>query len=127
MQGRGIRRLARAIDRFLGLGAFFNCGDCYVSDPSGLHTLVRDINKDDLKEQLAEVEASDLDDDEKSKKRSKCHTRLASWSPKGRYVVGITVLDEGGSPTSDKDAFVALTPGLHHKISVFSDRDSGKP
>ena len=87
---------------------FFNCADCVVSDPSGLHTLVCDINREDLKEQLAEVEASDLDDGEKSRKRNRFHTRLASWSPKGRSVVGITVLDEDGSPTNDKDAFVAL-------------------
>ena len=45
-----------------------------VSDPSGLHTLVCDIKREDLKEQLAEVEASDLDDGGKSRKRSKFHT-----------------------------------------------------
>ena len=52
-----------------------------MSDPSGLHTFVCDINREDLREQLAEIEASDLDEDEKSRKRGKCHTRLASWSP----------------------------------------------
>ena len=36
------------------------------------------------------------------------HARLASWPPKGRSVVGTTVLDEDGSPTDDKDAVVAL-------------------
>ena len=87
---------------------FFDCDECYVSDPSGLHTLGCDINRGDLKEQLAEIEASDPDDHEKNRKKSKCHTRLASWSPKGRSVVGITVLDEGGAPTSDKEALAAL-------------------
>ena len=97
VRARSRIRIARAIDRFPGLGASFNCDGCLVSDPSGLHTLVCDINRGDLKEQLAEVEASDLDDDEESRKRSKCHTRLASWPPKGRSVVGITVLDEEGT------------------------------
>ena len=108
VRARSRIRIARAIDRFPGLNALFNSDDCFVSDPSGLHTFVCDINREDLKEQLAEVGASDLDDDEKSRKRSQCHTRHASWSPKGRSVVGITVLDEGGSPTSDKDAFTCL-------------------
>ena len=31
------------------------------TDPCGLHTLACDINREDLREQLAEVEASDLD------------------------------------------------------------------
>ena len=66
------------------------------------------INREDLREQLAEVEASDLDEDEKSRKRSKCHTRLASWSPKGKPVIGITVLDDEGNPTDDRGAFKAL-------------------
>ena len=108
VRARSRLRLARAIDRFPGLSAFFDCDDCFITDPSGLYTLVCDINRGDLREQLAEVEASGLDDDEKSRKRSKCHTRLASWSPKVRSVVGITVLDEEGSPTSDKGAFKAL-------------------
>ena len=67
-----------------------------------------DINREDLREQLAEVEASDLDEDEKSRKRSKCHTRLAPWSPKGKSVIGITVLDDEGNPTDDRGAFKAL-------------------
>ena len=79
-----------------------------VTDPSGLHTWVCDINREDLREQLAEVEASDLDDGEKSRKRGKCHTRLASWSPRGRSAIGIAVLDDEGSPTSDKGASEAL-------------------
>ena len=97
VRARSRMRLARPIDRFPGLGDFSNCDDCVVSDPSGLHTLVCDINREDLREQSAEVEASDFDDDEKNRKRSKFHTRLASWSPKGRSVVGFTALDEDGS------------------------------
>ena len=65
----------------------------------------------------------DLDDDEKSRKRSKCHTRLASWSPKGRSVVGITVLDEEGSPTSDKGAFETLRS---HWEPVFNNVVGGR-
>ena len=71
-----------------------------------------DIKREDLREQLAEVEASDLDEDEKSRKRSKCHTRLASWSPKGMSVIGTTVLDDEGNPTDDKGAFKALKVAL---------------
>ena len=108
VRARSRLKLARATDRFPGLSAFFNCDDCFISDPSGLHTLVCDTNREDLRGQLAEVEASGLDDEEKSRKRGKCHTRLASWSPKGKSVVGITVLDEEGSPTSDKGASEAL-------------------
>ena len=108
VRARSRMRLARAIDRFPGLGETLNCDVCVVSDPSGLHTLVCVINREDLREQLAEAEASDLDDDEKGRKRSKFHTRLASWSPKGRSVVAFTVLDGDGSLTNDKDAFVAL-------------------
>lgn len=79
-----------------------------MSDPSGLHTLVCNINREDLREQLAEVEDSDLSEDDKNRKRSKFHTRLSSWSPKGRSVIGITVLTEDGDTTNDKEAFVAL-------------------
>lgn len=61
---------------FLDLAIFFNCDDCVVSDPSGLHTLVCDINREDLREQSAEVEASALDGDEKNRKRTKFHTRF---------------------------------------------------
>ena len=56
---------------------------------------------------MAEVEASDLDEEEKSRKRSKCHTRLASWSPKGKSVVSVTVLNDNGSPTDDEGALGA--------------------
>ena len=44
----------------------------------------------------------------RSRKRSKCHTRLASWSPKGKSVVGITVLSDDGTPADDKGSFEAL-------------------
>ena len=71
-------------------------------------TPLRVILVEDLREQLAEIEAPDLGEDEKSRKRGKCHTRLASWSPKGRSVIGVTVLDDGGSPTGDKGASEAL-------------------
>ena len=108
VRARSRTKLARAIDRFPHLGEFFNCVDCFISDPSGLHTLVCDINREDLIGQLAEVEASDLDEEEKNRKRSKCHTRLASWSPKGKSVVGITVLKDDGTPTDDEGAFGAL-------------------
>ena len=108
VRARSRPKLARAIDRFPCLGCFFNCDGCFVSDPSGLHTLVCDINRGDLREQLAEVEASDLDEEERSRKRGKCHTRLASWSPKGQSVVGITVLSGDGTPTGDDGAFGAL-------------------
>ena len=67
-----------------------------------------DINREDLREQLAEVEAYDLDEDEKGRQRSKCHTRLASWSPKGKFVICTTVLDDGGNPVDDRGAFKAL-------------------
>ena len=67
-----------------------------------------DFNREDLREQLAEIEASDLDEDEKSRNRGKCHTRLASGSPNGRSVIGVTVLDGEGSPTDDKGALEAL-------------------
>ena len=50
----------------------------------------------------------DLDEGEKSRRRSKCHTRLASWSPKGKSVIGITVLDDEGKPTDDGGAFKSL-------------------
>ena len=66
-------------------------------------------NREDLREQLAEVEAFALDEDEKNRKRSKFHTKLAPWSPKGRSVVGITVLAEDGSPTNDKDSLRPLS------------------
>ena len=101
-------KLARAIERFPELCFFLNCDDCVVSDPSGLHTLVCNINREDLREQLAEVEASDLSEDDKNRKRSKFHTRLSSWSPKGRSVIGIPVLTEDGDTTNDKEAFEAL-------------------
>ena len=68
-----------------------------------------DINREDLRKQLAEVEASGLDGDEKSRERSKRHTRLASRSPEGKFVIGIAVLDDEGNPTDDRDAFKALT------------------
>ena len=67
-----------------------------------------DINREDLREQLAEIEASDLDENGKSRKRGKCHTGLASWSPKGKSVIGITMLGDEGGPTDDKGAFEAL-------------------
>ena len=57
VRARSRLRLARAIDGFPGLSAFFNCDDCFITGPSGLHTLVCDINRGDLREQLAEVEA----------------------------------------------------------------------
>ena len=108
VRARSRVKLARAIDRFPCLVDFFNCDGCFISDPSGLHTLVCDINREDLRGQLAEVEASGLDEEEKNRKRSKCHTRLASWSPKGKSVVGITVLRDDGTPTDDEGAFGAL-------------------
>ena len=108
VRARSGGRLARAVERFPGLGDFSNSEDCVVSDPSGLHTLVCDRNREDLREQLAEVEASALDGGDKNRKRIKIHTRLSSRSLKGRFVVGVTVLAEDGSPTNDKGAFEAL-------------------
>ena len=67
-----------------------------------------DINREGLGEQLAEVEASALDEDEKNRRRNMFHTRLSSRSPKGRSVVGVTVLAGDRSPTDDKGAFEAL-------------------
>ena len=57
---------------------------------------------------MVDVEASALDEDDKNRRRIKIHTRLSSWSPKGRSVVGVTVLAEDGSPTNDKGTFEAL-------------------
>ena len=108
VRARSSSKLARAVERFPGLCNFFNCEDCVVSDPSGLHTLVCDINREDLRDQLAEVEASDLSEDDKNRKRSKFHTRLSSWSPKGKSVIGVSVLTEDGDTTNEKGAFEAL-------------------
>ena len=33
---------------------------------------------------------------------------MASWSPKGKSVIGTTLLDGGGNPTDDRGAFKAL-------------------
>ena len=70
VRARSRAKLARAIDRFPCLDDFFNCDGCFISDPSGLHTLVCDINMEDLRDQLAEVEASDLNEEGKNRKRS---------------------------------------------------------
>ena len=40
VRARSRPKLARAIDRFPCSNDFSNCGDCVVSDPSGLHTFV---------------------------------------------------------------------------------------
>ena len=58
-----------------------------------------------------------------SRKRGKCHTRLASWSPKGRSVVGIAVLDDEGGPTNDKDASEAFKS---HWEPVFNNVVGGR-
>ena len=63
-----------------------------------------------------------LDEDEKDRGRSKFHTRLSSWSPKGRFVFGVTVLAGDGGPTNDKDAFEALKS---HWEPVFNNAVGG--
>ena len=57
VRARSGGKLARAVERFPGLADFFNCDDCVVSDPSSLHTLACGVNREDLREQLAEIEA----------------------------------------------------------------------
>ena len=44
VRARSRLKLARAIDRFTRLSDLFTCDDCVVSDPSGLHTFVCDID-----------------------------------------------------------------------------------
>ena len=78
VRARSGGRLARAVSRLPGLGEFFNCEGCIVSDPFGLYALACDINREDLGEQLAEVEASALDGDDKNRNRTKFHTRFSS-------------------------------------------------
>ena len=59
MRGRGLGWLEPSTGFLVWVR--FSIGHCFIADPSGLHTLVCDINREDLREQLAEVEASDLD------------------------------------------------------------------
>ena len=54
-----------------------------------------------MAEQLEELRGADLPEEEKSSKRTKLHARLASWSPKGRKVSGISVVDDGGEVVED--------------------------
>ena len=50
----------------------------------------------------------DLEGEGKIQKRSKLHSRLASWSAKGRQVVGVTVLRSDGTLAVGNLAFEAL-------------------
>ena len=108
VRARNSVRLARAVDRFPLLSSFFDCPGCAVSDPTGLHKLICELNCEDLRGQLSANDGSSIDEEGKSRRRAKLHTRLASWSPKGKSVVGITVLGDDGNPTDEAGGFEAL-------------------
>ena len=69
-----------------------------VIGPSGLHTLVCDIDREDLREQLAEVEASDLDDEEKSRRGANVILGLLLGPLRGGLLLVSQCLTMRGAP-----------------------------
>ena len=108
VKARAEKKLRGAVDGLPDLLGFFDCSICLASDPSGLHRYTCDLVRQDIGEQLEELGKSDLDGEEKTQKTSKFHARLASWSIKGRQVVGVTVLRGDGTPAVGSQAFEAL-------------------
>ena len=73
-------------------------------------------------EQLSELKNSGLPGEEKSAKRAKLHSRLASWSPKGKRVGGVVMLS--GKDRVAEDPFEALAS---HWSPVFNNaRGNGR-
>ena len=69
VRARAEKKLRGAVDRLPDLLGFFDCSTCVASDPSGLHsTLVYtcDLVRQDIGEQLEELEKFDLDGEEKT-------------------------------------------------------------
>ena len=112
IKARAGKKIRGAVDRLLDLLEFFDCSIRVVSDrlsdPSGLHRYTCDLVRQDIGKQLEALEKSDHEGEEKTQKRSKLHSRLASWSTKGRHLVGVTVLKSDGALAVGNQAFEAL-------------------
>ena len=106
VRARAEKKLRGAVGRLPDLLEYFDCDSCVVFDPSGLHRYTCDLVRQDIDRQLDELERSGFEGEEKTQKRSKLHSRLASWSAKGSQVVGVTVLRSDGAVGSQ--AFEAL-------------------
>ena len=108
VKARAEKKLRGAVDRLPDFLGFFDCSTRVVSDPPGLHRYTCGLGRQDIGGQLEELEKSDLDGGEKTQKKSKLHSRFASWSTKGRQLAGVIVLRDDGTPAVGSQAFEAL-------------------
>ena len=94
-------RLRAIITKAPRLSAYFSCDQCSVVDLGSLQRFCYKCVCDEINEEVADLKTSDLTEDEKATKKNKLLARLSSWSPKGRRVSGVAVLDEGGGVSGD--------------------------
>eukprot|EP00972_Heterocapsa_arctica_P018586 2746059-Heterocapsa_arctica.AAC.1 len=101
--------LKRSLDAIPDFLKFFDLTLTAISDPVGLFSVIAELHVLDIEAQISEIDLSSLKVEEKAPKKSRLHSKLSSWSPKGKRMVGITVLDTGGHPyTSTEEADNAL-------------------
>ena len=113
------QRLVDALEAVPEFSDLFSVEYLRVISLPNYRMVVANLRREDLDDQLKDIDGMDLDKEQKSSKKAHVHLKLAAWAKRGRRYTSINIVKDGKVLEDKNDAFAEVA---NHWGPVFNAR-----